>query len=117
FVDQTESRAAEDFARLNSAFLAGDKDVGASLALGEEQVAVFLNYERRPERYDEHHTEHSTRGGEQENVPVVELEAEKDERRQGEGDAGGNRLARRAHRLHHVVLEDRRFAQPLEDAD
>ena len=67
---------------------------------------MFFDHERRPERNHEEDPEQPTRGSEQKNVPVIELEAEKDQSRQGEGYAGRNRFASRAHRLHHVVFED-----------
>ena len=54
-------------------------------------------------------------------LEVVEIArtalAEEDQRRNGEDHAGGDRLARRADRLHDVVLEDRRAAEALQHRD
>ena len=60
-VDQTQARSAKHLPGLNAALLTGDEDVGTRFALGEQQVAVFFDHERRPERNHEEDPEQPTR--------------------------------------------------------
>ncbi len=110
----------EDHLGERAALLAGDQHVGAGGAFRVGQDAVLLDDQRPPQRDHEQHAEDAAHQRQGEDVEVVEVRLavrEEDERRDGEGDAGGDRLAGRADRLHDVVLEDRRLADVLEDAD
>ncbi len=65
----------------------------------------------------EEHAQPSADQGEHEDAGVLEIEAEKDERGQGEDDAGGDGLAGIAGGLDDVVLEDGGAAEDAQDAD
>ena len=119
-VERRDPEAVEHQLGERAALLAGDQHVGAGGALRVGQHAVLLDDQRPPQRDHEQHAEDAADQREGEDVEVVEVRLavrEEDERRDGESDAGGDRLAGRADRLHDVVLEDGRLADVLEDAD
>ena len=84
---------------------------------GIGQGAVLLHDELAPQRDHEEHAEPSADEGEDEDARVLEIEAEEDQRRQGEDDAGRDRLAGIAGGLDDVVLEDGGAAKRAQDAD
>ena len=104
-----------------AAALAGDEHVGAGRALGIGEHAVLLDDERAAQRHHHQDAEDAAGEGEHRDLEVVEealaAVAEEEQRRHGEDDPRGHRLAGRADRLDDVVLEDRRAAEPLQDRD
>ena len=108
-------------ARQRAAALAGDEHVGARRALRVRQHPVLLHDQRAPQRHHHQHAEDAAREGEQRDLEVVEVgrpaRRQEDERGNREHDAAGHRLAGRSDRLHDVVLEDGRPAEPLEHRD
>ena len=119
-VEHRRAHALEDHPGEVAALLAGDENVGAGHALGIFEVAVLLDDEGPPQRNHEEDAERAADGGEDEDRHVLEIGRPVGEEEQGrhrEDDARRDRLARRADRLHHVVLEDRGLAEPLENRD
>ena len=104
-----------------SATFPGDEHVRAGSPFGVGEYAVFLDDEGATERHHHQHAEDAPGKREERDLEVVEERltafAEEDQRRDGEDDAGGHRLARGADRLHDVVLENRGSAQTLEHGD
>ena len=98
--------------------LAGEQHIGAGRALRVGKRAVLLHDELPAQRNHEEHARASPpMQREQEDARVFEIEAEKDQRRQGEDDAGRDGLAGVAGGLHDVVFEDRGAAQSAQHAD
>ncbi len=96
------------------------------LGIGERRVLLD---DQRPAQRDHHqHAQHAAHQRQRQDRPVREIAdadalagrgvaAQEQEAGQGEHDAGGDRFARRADRLHDVVLQDGRLAESLEQRD
>src|SRR4029077_3737679 len=82
-------------------------------------VAVLLNDELAAKGNHEQDAQPATEQSQGEDAPEGELlaEAEKDERGDGEHDAGGERFAGRARGLDDVVFKDGGAAKGTEDTD
>ena len=82
---------------------------------------MLLFDEGAAQRHHHQHAEDAPGNREERDLQVVEVRRsvrdQEDERRNREHDARGERLAGRADRLHDVVFENRRCAEPLEDRD
>ena len=78
---------------------------------------MFLHNELAAQRNHEQHAQPSADEGEHEDARVFEIEAEKNQRRQREDDAGGDGLAGIAGGLHDVVLKNRSTAEGAQNAD
>ena len=96
---------------------AGDEDVGAGGAFRVGEGAVLLDDELAAQGDHEEHAEPAADEGEHEDAGVFELEAEEDQRGQGEDDAGGDGLAGVAGGLDDVVFKDGGAAEGAQDAD
>ena len=69
------------------------------------------------QRNHEEHAQPAADERQHEDAGVLEIEAEEDQRGQGEDDAGGDGLAGVAGGLDDVVFEDRRAAEGAQNAD
>ena len=82
---------------------------------------MFLDDQRAAQRHHHQHAEDAAGEGQHRDLEVVEVvravRRQEDQRRDGEDDAAGDRLAGRADRLDDVVLEDRRAAELLQHRD
>ena len=116
-VEAAEAEAEKDAAGERAAALAGDEHVGAGGAFGIWQVAVFLDDELAAQGNHEEDAEPAADEGEHEDAGVLEIEAEKDQRGEGEDDARGDGLAGVAGGLDDVVFEDGGAAEGAENAD
>src|SRR5208282_5287642 len=105
-VQATESEAEEDARGEAAAALSGDQDIRAGRALGVEQRSVLLDDELAAQRDHEQHAKPSAEERQRKDAARLKIEAEEDERGQGEDDARGDRLARVSRRLHDVVFQD-----------
>ena len=104
--------------RQRAASFARDQHLGARRALGVRQHAVLLYDERAPQRHHHEDAEDAPREGQHRDLEIVEevgaVRREEDQRRHGEDDTRGHRLAGRSNRLHDVVFENRRATEPFE---
>ena len=116
-VEAAEAEAEKDAAGQRAAFFAGDQHVGAGGAFGVRQRAVLLHNELAAQRNHEQHAEPAADQRQHEDARVLEIEAEKDQRRQREDDARGDGLAGVAGGLDDVVLKNRGAAEGAQDAD
>ena len=116
-VEAAEAEAEEDAGGEGAAALAGHEDVGAGGALGVDEGVVLVDDELAAQRDHEEDAEPAAEEGEGEDAGGLEIEAEEDERGQGEDDAGGDGLAGVAGGLDDVVFEDGGFAEGAEDGD
>ena len=116
-VKAAQAKAEKDAAGERATALTGDEDVGAGCAFGVGQRAVFLHDELAAEGNHEEHAQPAADQGEHEDAGVLQLKAEKDERGQGEDDAGGDGLASIARGLDDVVFKNGGAAESAEDAD
>ncbi len=116
-VERAQAEAEEDAAGKRAAFGAGHEHVGAGRAFGELQVAVLLHDERAPQRHHEEHAKIAADQRQHEDARVFEIEAEKDERGQGEDDARGDGLAGVAGGLDDDAFQDRDLALAAQKAD
>jgi hypothetical protein len=116
-VERAQAEAEKDAAGERAAALAGDEHVGAGGAFRVGQVAVLFDDELAAQGNHEEHAEPAADEGEQEDAGVFEIEAEKDERGEGEDDSGGDGLAGVAGGLDDVVFEDGGAAEDAQDAD
>jgi hypothetical protein len=100
-----ERDADEHRARRGGAAVAGDQHGGAGGALRERQPRVLGDGQLLAQR--DHHQDAQQPGarGDQEDAKPARIETEKEQRRNGEDDAGGERVAGRRDDLHDVVLE------------
>ena len=110
-VERAQAEAEEDAAGKRAAVLAGHQHVGAGRALGEVQVAVLLHDQLPPQRNHEEHAQKAADQRQHEDARVLQIEAQKDQRRQREDDARGNRLAGVAGGLDDDVLQNRGSAR------
>ncbi len=78
---------------------------------------MLFDDELTAQRNHEEYAQPAADEGQQKDARVFQIEAEEDQRRQGEDDAGGNGLAGVAGGLHDVVFEDGRTAEGAQDAD
>ena len=78
---------------------------------------MLLDDELAAKGNHEQHTQPSADEGEDEDARVFEIEAEEDQRGQGEDDAGGDGLACISGCLHDVVLKNGSAAEGAENAD
>ena len=101
-------KPAEHGPRRRAAALADDQHLGAGGALGIRQASRARARSGRGAAGSSSARRAGRRAARPASRAEIELEAHQQQRRQREGDAGGDRLARRARRLHDVVLEDRR---------
>ncbi len=116
-IEATEAQSQKDAAGEGAAAFAGDEDVGAGGAFGVGQRVVFLHDELAAQRNHEEDAQPSADKRQHEDARVLEIEAEKDERRQREDDARSDGLAGVAGGLDDVVFEDRGTAKGAQDAD
>ena len=119
-VHQAQAEAAEHLAGKAAAFLSRDQDVRTGRPLRVSQRAVLDHVQLAPQGNHEEDAQDASCEREEEharNLRDVELEAEEDQRGEGEDDTRGDRLPRRARRLHNVVFKNRGLTQPLENAD
>src|SRR5882762_1005787 len=112
-------RAPENAACEGATALARDEHVSAGSAFGKYQVSVFLDDELASQRDHEEHAEPPAEESQRKDSPKCEFgpEAEKDQSRNREHDAGGERFAGRASRLDDVVFENSGSAEGAKDAD
>ena len=78
---------------------------------------MLLHNQRPPQRHHEQHAKKSADEGQHEDTRVLQVEAEEDERGQGEDDARGDGLAGVAGGLDDDVFEDGAAAEGAQDAD
>ena len=116
-VKAAQAETEKDAAGKGASALARDQYVGAGGALGVRQGIVLLDDELAAEGNHEEHAEPSADKGEHEDARVLEIEAEKYQRGQGEDDARGDGLSGVAGGLDDVVLEDGRPAEGAQNAD
>ena len=116
-IDRTQTEAPENAAGKGAAVFAGEQNVGAGGAFRIGEMAVFLDDEFSSQRNHEEDAEPSAEQREKKDAGVFQIEAEKDERGQGEDDAGGNRLAGVAGGLDNVIFEDRGAAESTQHTD
>jgi len=118
-VGAAEAKSPENATGEGAAAFAGDENVCAGGAFGEREVAVLFDDELAAKRNHEEDAEPSAEKREREDAPEGEFgaEAEKDERGNGEHDAGGERFARGAGGLDDVVFENGGTAEGAENAD
>ena len=117
FVNDAERRSAKYFPCLDAAPLTGDQHICASFTLRKDKVPMLLHDKRVAKRNHKQHAQQPASKRQRKNPPVIQRIAEEDQRRQRKNRAGCNGFARRAHRLHDVVLKDRGLAEPFEDCD
>ncbi len=91
---------------------AGLQHLGAGGPLGVLEEAVLLDDERPAQRDHHQDPQQAAEHRDQHHPRDLEVEAEDHDRRHGDADAEGDRLAGRPGRLHDVVLEDRRPPEP-----
>ena len=116
-IERSQAEAVEDAAGGGASAGAGLDDVGAGGAFGVLEDAVFLNDERAAERDHEEDAEVAADQRQHEDAEVLEIEAEEDERGQGEDDAGGDGLAGVAGGLDDDGFENRGLALVAQEAD
>ena len=116
-VEAAEAEAEEDAGGEGAAALAGHEDVGAGGAFGVDEGAVLFDDELAAERDHEEDAEPSAEERQGEDAGGLEVEAEEDQRRQGEDDARGDGLAGVAGGLDDVVFEDAGAAEGAKDGD
>src|SRR5580693_8869090 len=93
-VDAAQAEAEKHAARERSAALAGNQHIGAGRALRVFQVPVLLHNELAAQRNHEQHSKPAADEREKKDARVVEIESEKNKRRQREDDSGSDGLAR-----------------------
>ena len=116
-VARRREHTLEDLFGQAAAALAGHQDLGAGGAFGVGQLAVLFDDEAAAQRNHEQDAEHAADRRQGHDLQVLEVAlaaGQKDQRRDREHRAGGNRLARRAQRLHDVVFEDGALAELFE---
>ena len=96
---------------------AGQQDIRAGSAFGVGEPAVLLDDQLSPQRNHEEDAQQAAQQRQQKDARVFQVEAEKDQRRQGEDDAGGDRLAGVAGGLDNIIFQDRSAAEGAQDAD
>ncbi len=116
-VEAADAEAEEDARGEAAAAFAGHQDVGAGGAFGIDQDAVLLDDELAAQGNHEEDAEPSAEEGEGEDAARFKIEAEEDQRGQGEDDAGGDGLAGVSGGLDDVVFEDAGAAERAEDGD
>ena len=116
-VEGAQAKAKKDAGRKGAAALAGDEDVGAGGAFGVDKGFVLVDDELPAQGDHEEDTEPSAEEGEGEDAGRFEIEAEENERGQGEDDAGRDGLAGVADGLDDVVFEDGRLAKGAQNGD
>ena len=97
--------------------LPGHQHLGARGPLGIGELPVLLHDERAAERDHQQHAEHAAHHRHRRHLADRQVVAQQQDGGKGEDDAGGDRFARRAGRLHDVVLEDGGLAQGPEEGD
>ena len=119
--ERADAEPAEHERRQLAAPLAGDQHLGAGRAFRVGKHAVLLDDQRAPQRHHHQHAEDAAGEGQHRDLEVVEVAGavrrQEDQRRNREDDAAGDRFAGRSDRLHDVVFEDRRAAEPLQHRD
>ena len=116
-VKAAETEAEEDAGGEGTAAFACHEDVGAGGALGVGEGTVLFDDELAAEGDHEEDAEPSAEEGEGEDAGGFEVEAEEDERGEGEDDSGGDGLAGVSGGLDDVVFEDAGAAEGSEDGD
>ena len=116
-VDAAETEAEEDSGGEGSTALAGHEDVGAGGTFGVGEGAVLFDDELATEGNHEEYTQPAAEEGQGEDAGGFEVEAKKDEGREGEDDSRGDGLAGVAGGLDDVVFEDAGAAEGSEDGD
>ncbi len=116
-VEAAETEAEEDSGCEAAAALACDEDVGAGGAFGVDEGVVLFDDELSAERDHEEDAEPAAEEGEGKDAGGFEVEAEEDERGEGEDDSAGDGLAGVSGGLDDVVLEDAGAAEGAEDGD
>jgi len=111
-----------------AALLAGDQHRRTRRSFGIGERRVLLDDQRPTQRDHHQHAQYTAHHRQRQDRPVREIRiadavagrgvtAQEQEAGQCEHDAGGDRFARGADRLHDVVFEDRGLAEFLEQGD
>jgi hypothetical protein len=116
-VERAQAEAKEDAAGKRAALLAGNQHVGAGRALGKLQVLVLVHDQLLAQRHHEQHAEKAADQRQHEDARILQIEAQKDQRRQREDDARGNGLPGVAGGLDDHVLQNRAAAKGAQNAD
>ena len=116
-IQAAQAQAQEDARGERASTFAGHQDVGTRRSLGVDQGAVLFDDELAAQRDHEQDSEPAAEEREREDSCGLQVEAQKDERGQGEDDAGRDRLAGVADGLDDVVLKDGRLAEGAQDGD
>ena len=116
-VEAADAEAEEDAAGEGASALAGDEHVGAGCAFRVFQVAVLLDDELAAKGNHEEDAEPAADQRQHEDAGVFEIEAEKDQRREGEDDSRGDGLAGVAGGLDDVVFKNGAAAKGAQNAD
>ncbi|MNX69883.1 hypothetical protein D3C86_1011180 [compost metagenome] len=116
-VEGPDEEAHEDDKGVGAALLADDEDVRAGGALGIGQPAVLVNDEALAQGDHHEHAQKPAQKGDHEDANELQVLAQEQQGRHGEGHAGGDGLAGRAGGLHDVVLEERGATEDAEDGD
>src|SRR5258708_7851813 len=118
-VNAAESEAPKNASREGAASLACDQHVGARGALGKREVSMLFDDQLAAQRHHEEHAKPAAEKRQRKNPPKSKFraEAQKDQRRNREHDARGERFAGGARGLHDVVFENGGAAERAQDAD
>jgi len=87
-----QAEAEEDAAGKGASLLSAIRTSAQAVPSGT-QGTVLLHDKRPPQRHHEEHAEKAADEGQHEDARVLQVEAEEDERGQGEDDARGDGLA------------------------
>ena len=116
-VQRAQSQPQKHTARKRSAPLPGQQHIRACRAFGIRQGPVLLHNQLPPQRDHEQHAQPAAQHRQHKNPEVLQIESQKDQRRQREDHAGSNRLPGVSRRLDNVVLENRGAPQRPQHAD
>lgn len=116
-VEAAEAEAEKDAAGEGAALFTGDEHVGAGCAFRVGEGAVLLHDELAAQGDHEEHAQPAADEGQEKDAGVLKIEAEEDQCREGEDDAGGDGLASVAGGLDNIVFENGRAAKGAQDTD
>ena len=116
-VQAAEPQSPKNAAGERASAITRHKHVSASRAFRVEQIAVLFDDELAAQRNHEEHAQPSADQRQKKYAPVFQRKPQKNQRRQGENDAAGDRFTGGAGRLHDIVFKDGDFAEGAQDAD
>ena len=116
-IQRAQAESEEDAAGKRAALLSGNQHIGAGRALGKLQLAVLLHNQIAAQRHHEQHAQKAADQRQHEDTRVLQVKAQKNQRRQREDHPRGNRLPRVARRLNDHVLQNGAAAKGAQNAD